>query len=114
VTIAALDMAAPAMVLPFEPARAESAERLADASQRMPVSVTSVVSNRVDAVEAILGEASAHEADVVVIGTRPKGWFARWTARKVAQRVVSNAKRSVLVMPLGALGKDPAPLHASA
>jgi nucleotide-binding universal stress UspA family protein len=50
--------------------------------------------------EAIVREASARQADLVVVGTRQGSFFSRLFTRELAARVVQRALRSVLVLPL--------------
>lgn len=52
--------------------------------------------------EAIVHEASARQADLVVVGTRPRSLLSRLFDRELAARVVQRALRSVLVLPIPA------------
>jgi len=72
------------------------------AAGTLPVDTRAVVRSEVNAVDAILEEARVHNADMVVVGTRERTWFARFFRGNVAAQVVNRAKRSVLVVPLGA------------
>lgn len=62
-----------------------------------------IVARRADPVEAILGEARAREADLVVVGVRPRTWLDVFSSRCVASRLVDRARRSVLVTPIRAV-----------
>lgn len=61
-----------------------------------------VVANDPSPVEAILREARARDADLVVVGSRPRSWLSRVFGSSVASDVVNLARRSVLVAPLEA------------
>jgi nucleotide-binding universal stress UspA family protein len=76
--------------------------RLSLVSEHLHLSGQNVACD-LDPVEAILREARARRADLVVVGTRPRSWFGRVIGASVAVRVVDRARRSVLVAPLPAL-----------
>jgi nucleotide-binding universal stress UspA family protein len=59
-----------------------------------------VVTRHHDPVEAIMAEAHARRAEVVVVGTRTRSWFARVVRKSVAAQLINRAQRSVLVTPL--------------
>jgi len=59
-----------------------------------------VVTCHHDPVEAIMAEAHARRAEVVVVGTRGRSWFARVIRKSIAAQLVNRAQRSVLVTPL--------------
>ena len=100
-----VDMAWPITVLQGDPVREARSARLSQiCSERLPVEASAVIRNEVNPVDAILGEARKHNADLVVVGTRRRGWFGRLLAGSVAAQVVNRAKRSVLVTPLDDIG----------
>jgi len=63
---------------------------------------TSVITRRASHVEGILAEARALKADTVVVGTRLRSRLAQVVRRSVAVQVIDGARRSVLVLPIGA------------
>ena len=75
-------------------------EHLRRATRDIGIEGDHVVAHELDAVDAILHEARARRADVVVVGTRRLSWFARLVGRSVAADVAETAQRSVLVTPL--------------
>lgn len=75
------------------------------ASERLPVSAEPVLGMDVNPADAILHEAQARDADMIVVGTRPSSWLDRVVMGSVAQQVVNRARRSVLVMPLAHIGR---------
>ena len=98
--VVGLDMAWPFTVLHGEPIREARSARLSQISEKLPVDACAVIRNDVNPVDAILGEAREHDADLVVVGTRRRNWFDRLVAGSVAAQVVNRARRSVLVTPL--------------
>ena len=72
------------------------------ATKTDPTNVSTVLTRTRHAAEAILDEAAAHDADLVVVGTHPRGWPRRVGRVSVARRIVERANNSVLVMPLHA------------
>jgi nucleotide-binding universal stress UspA family protein len=88
---------AAADVLRGEPGRGAGLERLRRASEFLLAPVQAVVRDDADPVDAILDEARARDAHLVVIGQRPGGRRDRFG---VAARVVDFAQRSVLVIPI--------------
>lgn len=88
---------AAASVLSGEPGRAAGLERLRRASQYSLAPVQVVVRDDADPVDAILDEAQARDAHLVVVGLRPGRGGHRFG---VAARVVDLAQRSVLVIPI--------------
>jgi nucleotide-binding universal stress UspA family protein len=72
--------------------------RLAAASAELPVETRSVIRHEMNPADAILDEARARDANLVVVGTRR--WFEHALVGSVAAQVVNRAKRSVLVTPL--------------
>ncbi|MEO8178763.1 MAG: universal stress protein [Deltaproteobacteria bacterium] len=87
-------------VLPADRTRAARAVRLAKATERLAVAATAVVRDELSAAEAILDEAELHDADLVVVGTRHRGWLDQLLGASVAAQVVNRARRSVLVTPI--------------
>jgi len=74
--------------------------QLASATERLAVDAKAVVLDKLSCVDAILSEAEARRADLVVVGTRRRGWLDGLVSRSVASQVVNGAERSVLVLPL--------------
>ncbi|MEO8178773.1 MAG: universal stress protein [Deltaproteobacteria bacterium] len=70
------------------------------ATERLPVDTKTIVLDKLNCVDAILGEADAQRADLVVVGTRRRGWLDGFVTGSVATQVVNRAQRSVLVLPL--------------
>lgn len=90
----------PGAVLSGETESSWREEQLRRATHDIGIDGDHVVAHELDAVDAILREARARRADVVVVGTRRRSWFARLVGRSVAADVVERAQRSVLVTPL--------------
>jgi len=76
------------------------ASLLEAASHELHLNVTAVVRQDSNPVEAILGEARAREADMVVVGSRQRRWMNRLISGSIAARIVNRTKRSVLVTPI--------------
>lgn len=57
------------------------------------------VTHATNADEAILGAARELVADIVVLGTASHAWADAFRPRRVCERVIEKAKRSVLVLP---------------
>lgn len=77
---------------PLEAARVTQArERLAPMS--------TIVTNELDLVGAIIEQARRYRAHTVVVGTRRRSWFERFIEPSIAAAVVDGADRSVLVTP---------------
>jgi nucleotide-binding universal stress UspA family protein len=70
--------------------------RLVRAAKQLESSMETIVATEVDPVDAILDQALAHDADIIVVGTRPGGGLSD---RSVAAKVVSRSDRSVLITP---------------
>ena len=70
--------------------------RLVRATEQLESSMETVVATEVDPVDAILDQAQAHNADIIVVGARPR-W--RLPDRSVAAEVVDRSDRSVLIAP---------------
>ena len=51
-----------------------------------------------DPAEAILRSADEHDADIIVVGTHDRGWFARLFEPSVSTEVVKRSPRPVLVV----------------
>lgn len=86
---------------PATPAR--SAIDLLQVALRFGRDAESIVARRADPLEAILGEARTREADLVVVGVRPRTWLDIFSAQSLASRLVDRARRSVLVTPIRAV-----------
>jgi nucleotide-binding universal stress UspA family protein len=93
---------APADVLRGEPGRAAGMSRLRRASQQLLAPVRAVVRDDADPVDAILDEARAHDAHLVVVGLKQGH---RSNRCGVTARVVDLAQRSVLVVPVSHEGE---------
>ncbi len=50
--------------------------------------------------EALLDLARDRDADMIVVGHRPRTWFSRMFARGTTERLVARSRRSVMVVPL--------------
>jgi nucleotide-binding universal stress UspA family protein len=50
-----------------------------------------------DPAEAIIAAATAHKADVVVVGTHERGWFKRLVGSSVSNSVIRDSEIPVLV-----------------
>lgn len=70
--------------------------RLVRATEQLESSMETIVATEVDPVDAILDQARAHDADIIVVGTRPRGGLSE---RSVAAEVVNRSDRSVLITP---------------
>ena len=81
-------------------------QRLAHLAEQVPVDADTVIGHEANTVDAILREARILDADLVVVGTRPRprSWLNRLIGGRVAAQVVNRARRSVLVVPLDARG----------
>lgn len=80
-------------------AQASRAEELAAAARGLPIDAETIVLDELSSADAILAEARAHDADIVVVGTRRRGWLDD-LAGSVAIEVVNRAACTVLVLPL--------------
>jgi nucleotide-binding universal stress UspA family protein len=98
--VVGIDMVHPVAAVVRGPSEAKQAERLARATDQLQIEVDAVVRGALDPVEAILAEARAQDADLVVVGMRRRKWLGRWLAASVAAQIVDQARRSVLVTPL--------------
>lgn len=74
--------------------------RLRSAARRLSESSNTVLTIGLDSCNAILAEAKARKADMVVVGARPRSWVDRVISSDVAADVVDTAKRTVVVEPL--------------
>lgn len=74
--------------------------RLRSAARRLSASANTVLTIGLDSSKAILAEAKARKADMVVVGARPRSWVDRVISSDVAADVVDTAKRTVVVEPL--------------
>jgi nucleotide-binding universal stress UspA family protein len=75
-------------------------ESLARATTGLPVAATPAVRTEYHAADGILKEARSRNASLIVVGTHRRSWLERALSRSVAQRVVDEARRSVLVTPM--------------
>jgi nucleotide-binding universal stress UspA family protein len=94
----------PIALLPADPSRASRSARLARAAERLAVEACAVVRDEPSVADAVLDEARRQDADLVVVGTRPRGWLQQLLAESVARQIVDRSTRSVLVAPIA----DPA------
>jgi nucleotide-binding universal stress UspA family protein len=74
--------------------------QLSEASRRLAVELDGVITSDPDPIQAIVREAHAQQADLIVVGTRRVGILDRLLSRNVAAGVVNRARSSVLVTPL--------------
>jgi nucleotide-binding universal stress UspA family protein len=74
--------------------------RLVRATERLGAAMGTILATELDPVDAILDQARAHDARLIVVGTRPDYEGDRFIARSVAAEVVNRSDRSVLVTPL--------------
>ncbi|HEX5658601.1 MAG TPA: universal stress protein, partial [Polyangiales bacterium] len=84
----------------IEAAKQQKQGGLARALGELQLDESGVVSEDNDAARAILQEARARNADLVVVGLRRRSWLDRLLSPSVASAVVRGARRSVLVTPL--------------
>lgn len=73
---------------------------LVEAARTLQVNAEAVLTRELDPAQAILKEARTRDADLIVVGTRPRRWLERLVRGGVSEQVVSQARRSVLVTPL--------------
>jgi nucleotide-binding universal stress UspA family protein len=95
------DLREPVPIPPDEVVIEWTQERLAAAAAGMVACTEPVIRHALDPATAILEEAEARDADLVVVGTRRRSWFDRSGSGSVATRVVDRCERSVLVLPIG-------------
>ncbi|MBK8214770.1 MAG: universal stress protein [Myxococcales bacterium] len=76
--------------------------RLRGAARRMAATSSSVITVGLDSCRAILDEARTRDADIVVVGARPRSWVDRVLSSDLAADVVDKARRTVVVEPLDA------------
>ncbi len=62
--------------------------------------LAAIVSRSASTPDAILETAQFHEADLIVVGHRPRPWIARVLGKGVAGEVADRSRRSVLIVPL--------------
>jgi nucleotide-binding universal stress UspA family protein len=72
---------------------------LVRAREQLNAPMETIVSTEVDVVDAILDQARFHDANLIIVGTRPRRALARFISRSVAVEVVNRSERSVLVTP---------------
>jgi nucleotide-binding universal stress UspA family protein len=73
---------------------------LTQAVERFSSQMKGVVREELNSSDAILREAQARDADLVVVGTRRRSWFDGLGHVSVATQVVDRSAHSVLVLPL--------------
>lgn len=78
---------------------ARRADRLRTIARQVFPRAETVVSSHASAADAILSTARRRDADLVVVGSRPRSWLDRRPRSGTALHVVSKASRSVLVLP---------------
>lgn len=81
-----------------------SRERLLDVASVLPTSTSAAIGNERDAVRAILDEAAAIGAGMIVLGTRYRSWWRRVLCGSVAAEVTERSKLAVLVTPMQSVG----------
>jgi nucleotide-binding universal stress UspA family protein len=74
--------------------------QLMRASEQLAVTAIPIVLNELNSVDAILQQARAFEADLIVAGTYGRNWCARALTGSVAADLVARSPRSVLLTPL--------------
>ncbi len=91
---------APLLLTPFPgPAPAPLDEaRVAHVKERLGF-LSTIVTNELDLVSAIIDQARSQRAHTIVVGTSPRSWLERFINPSVAAAVVDGADRSVLVTP---------------
>lgn len=99
-------LAAAEMLWPFEVWQPEHAlavrsGQLTRAAQRLRVETRTIVLHELRSADAILEQAKASDAELVVMGARRRPRLDGWS-RGVTRRVVDRAACSVLVLPLDA------------
>ncbi|MFN0091078.1 MAG: universal stress protein [Acidimicrobiales bacterium] len=75
------------------------AEQVADLAEAGGLADAETVSEAGDPVERICQVADEHDADVIVVGSRERGWLDRLFERSVSAGVVKESRRPVLVAP---------------
>jgi nucleotide-binding universal stress UspA family protein len=101
-TVPVVPLAGPGVVPPFDPEPLREA-----AAERLRKTVESVAGDRADQVERVVvegpaGEAildNAHDAELIVVGTRAHGSFAELFLGSVSHYVVRHAHCPVVVLP---------------
>lgn len=76
-------------------------ESLVGVSRALNVDPTPVIRTELDPVHAILDEAEVCDASMIVVGAHPRTWWQRLMDESIAARVTNQAKRDVLVAPIG-------------
>lgn len=104
-----LDPTVPPAVLLENPIQEVRSAHLSQVAERLAATTHPVVRTEVDPVDAILAEARACDADLVVVGTHRRSWLNRLLRGSIAAQVVNRAKRSVLVTPLTDSGEVAGP-----
>ena len=102
--VSCVGVAWPMIVLPAVPAVEARSARLSQVWANLSFGASAVIRDEFNPVDAILWEARKRDADLLVVGTRRRGWFDRLVTGSVAAQVVNRAKRSVLVTPLDDVG----------
>lgn len=89
---------APLLRAPMPPPPSLDEARVARVRDRLG-SISTIVTNELDLVSAIIDQARRHRAHTIVVGTRPRSWLERRLNPSIAAAVVDGADRSVLVTP---------------
>lgn len=63
--------------------------------------VVSIVARTRSTVDAVLELARERDADIVVVGHRPRPWFSRLLGQGTTERIIERSRRSVLIVPVG-------------
>jgi nucleotide-binding universal stress UspA family protein len=98
--VAGPEMAVQLTLQPDSPVSGQRRQRLLDAARGLSVESEAVLRNELDPAQAILDEARARDADLIVVGTRGRTWFERLLTSSVSAQIISRATRSVLVTPV--------------
>lgn len=75
-------------------------ESLVSVSRALDVDPRPVLRKELDPVHAILDEAEACDASLIVVGSHHAPWWSRWMNDSVSARVAGQADRAVLVAPI--------------
>jgi len=80
--------------------KATRRESLVSVSRSLQIDANPVLGAALDAAQAILDEAEARDAGLIVVGARASPWWRRLTSEHVSARVASQADSAVLVTPI--------------
>jgi nucleotide-binding universal stress UspA family protein len=80
--------------------KATRRESLVSVSRSLRIDPNPVLRTELDPAHAILEEAEACDASLIVVGARSCSWWRRLTSEHVSVRVASESERAVLVTPI--------------